>query len=97
MSELRRCRGFVGTVQIRRNQVLLRNKASKIALKYGSVDRDFRMQTSISGSISHVTELKAEHQKEKYWRGFKELDYVQEEEESDDVMEAEEQESLTSC
>ena len=38
-SESRRCRGFVGNVQIRKYQVLLRNKASKIALKSGSVDR----------------------------------------------------------
>ena len=58
MLEFRRCRGFVGNVQIRRNQVLVRNKAGKIALNSGSVDRDFGMQTSISGSFSHVTEEK---------------------------------------
>ena len=38
MSRLKRFCGFSGTVHIKGNQIGLKNKASKIALKSGSVD-----------------------------------------------------------
>ena len=43
MSELKRFRGFDGKIHIKRNQVFLKNKASKIALKSGSVDGEVGM------------------------------------------------------
>ena len=43
-----------------------------MAWKFGSVDSEVGMQTSISGSISHVTEVKGEYQQH--------LNHIQEEE-----------------
>ena len=43
MSGLKRFRGFGGKIQIKRNQVFSINKASKIALKSGSVDGEVGM------------------------------------------------------
>ena len=37
--------------------------------KFGSVDSEVGMKTSISGSISHVTEVKGEYQHEEDGRG----------------------------
>ena len=77
MSGLKRFRGFGGKLLIKSNQVLLINKASKIALKCGSVDGEVYldvcisrcMYTSISSSISHVTDVKGEYQQEEDGRG----------------------------
>ena len=64
MSGLKRVRRYSQNVRFKKNQVQLINKASKITLKLGSVDGEVGMQISISGSISHVTEVKGGYQQE---------------------------------
>ena len=61
MLGLKLFRGFGRKIHIKRNQALLINRASKIALKSGFVDGEVGMGTSISGSISHVTKAKGEY------------------------------------
>ena len=45
------------------------NKASNIALKIDPADGGVGVQSSISASISHVTEVKGEYQQEEDGRG----------------------------
>ena len=75
MSGFKRFRRFGGNVHFKRNQVLLIYQASKILLESGSVDDEVRMQTSISGSISHVTEVEAGYQQEKDGQADEDLDH----------------------
>ena len=49
--------------------MLLINMASKIGLKFGSVDSEIGMKTPISGSFCQVTEVKGVYQQDEDGRG----------------------------